>query len=61
MIALGEQKTAVDFVVIQFANNVAIEDCQEVYLGSRAPNPPTEQKTGAVVVKLPSASAWAKL
>ena len=61
MVALGEPKTAVDFVVIQFANNVPVEDCQEVYLGSRTLKPSTEQKTEAVVVKLPSASALAKL
>jgi len=34
MVALGRPGTAVDFIVIQFANNVVIEDCQEVLLGS---------------------------
>ena len=32
MVALGEKGTAVDFVVAQFANGVAVEDCQEVFL-----------------------------
>jgi ureidoglycolate lyase len=30
MIALGQSGTAVDFVVVQFVNGVALEDCQEV-------------------------------
>lgn len=30
MAALGPLGTAVDFVVVQFANGVALEDCQEV-------------------------------
>ncbi|KAL2139080.1 hypothetical protein VTI28DRAFT_5778 [Corynascus sepedonium] len=38
MVALGERKgTALDFVVVQFANGVAIEDCQEVFLGDGFP------------------------
>ncbi|KAK3294969.1 ureidoglycolate hydrolase [Chaetomium fimeti] len=32
MVALGEKGTAVDFVVVQFANGVGVEDCQEVGL-----------------------------
>lgn len=32
MVALGEKGTAIDFVVVQFANGVGVEDCQEVYL-----------------------------
>ena len=32
MVALGEEGTAIDFVVVQFANGVGVEDCQEVYL-----------------------------
>ncbi|KAL2264912.1 hypothetical protein VTJ83DRAFT_7422 [Remersonia thermophila] len=31
MVALGERGTAVDFVVMQFANGVGDEDCQEVF------------------------------
>jgi ureidoglycolate lyase len=47
MVALGSPGTAVDFVVVQFANGVAEEDCQEVYLESR------EQGGGrGVVVKV---------
>ncbi|KAI1845166.1 hypothetical protein JX266_008713 [Neoarthrinium moseri] len=34
MIALGETGSAIDFVVVQFANDTAVEDCQEVTLGS---------------------------
>ncbi|KAF3000495.1 Ureidoglycolate lyase [Neopestalotiopsis sp. 37M] len=32
MVALGEVGTAIDFVVTQFANDVPVEDCQEVVL-----------------------------
>ncbi|KAM7186303.1 Ureidoglycolate hydrolase domain containing protein [Naviculisporaceae sp. PSN 640] len=34
MVALGQTGTALDFLVIQFANGEAIEDCQEVYMSS---------------------------
>ncbi|KAI1462615.1 ureidoglycolate hydrolase [Annulohypoxylon moriforme] len=33
MAALGPAGSAIDFVVVQFANDEAIEDCQEVALG----------------------------
>ncbi|KAK4042659.1 ureidoglycolate hydrolase [Parachaetomium inaequale] len=39
MVALGERGTAMDFVVVQFGNGVAVEDCQEVFL--------EEMKSGA--------------
>ncbi|KAK0616230.1 ureidoglycolate hydrolase, partial [Immersiella caudata] len=32
MAVLGEEGTKVDFVVVQFANGVGVEDCQEVFL-----------------------------
>jgi len=32
MVALGPAGSAIDFVVVQFANDVAVEDCQEVLL-----------------------------
>lgn len=32
MVALGARGTAIDFVVTQFANDVPVEDCQEVVL-----------------------------
>ncbi|ORY68763.1 ureidoglycolate hydrolase [Pseudomassariella vexata] len=35
MVALGPAGTTVDFVVVQFANDVAVEDCQEVVLEGR--------------------------
>jgi len=31
MVAIG--KTPIDFVVVQFANGVGVEDCQEVEVG----------------------------
>ncbi|KAK4195000.1 ureidoglycolate hydrolase [Triangularia verruculosa] len=31
MVAVGEPGTALDFLVVQFANGVGTEDCQEVY------------------------------
>ena len=34
MVTLGEAETSLDFLVVQFANGVAVEDCQEVYFGS---------------------------
>ncbi|KAI2640122.1 ureidoglycolate hydrolase [Xylaria nigripes] len=33
MIALGRDDATVDFVVVQFANDVPVEDCEEVELG----------------------------
>ncbi|KAK4240228.1 ureidoglycolate hydrolase [Achaetomium macrosporum] len=36
MIALGEAGKAVDFVVVQFANGVGVEDCQEAFLEAAA-------------------------
>ncbi|KAK3394868.1 ureidoglycolate hydrolase [Podospora didyma] len=36
MVALGSAGIAVDFLVVQFANGVGIEDCQEVVLDSAA-------------------------
>ncbi|RYC61255.1 hypothetical protein CHU98_g4955 [Xylaria longipes] len=32
MIALGPSESTIDFVVVQFANDVPVEDCQEVAL-----------------------------
>lgn len=34
MVTLGEAETSLDFLVVQFANGVSVEDCQEVYLRS---------------------------
>ncbi|KAF3345269.1 Signal recognition particle 68 kDa protein [Verticillium dahliae VDG2] len=45
MVALGPQGTSVEFVVTQFANGVADEDCQEVVLGAG--------EDGSVVVQVP--------
>ncbi|KAH8902775.1 ureidoglycolate hydrolase [Coniochaeta sp. PMI_546] len=45
MVALGPEGTTVDFVVVQFANGVAIEDCQEVAF-STSPAGKEAQKSG---------------
>ncbi|PKS05758.1 hypothetical protein jhhlp_007587 [Lomentospora prolificans] len=37
MVVLGKPEDKVDFVVVQFANGVGSEDCQEVVLQSEAP------------------------
>ncbi|KAM7221355.1 Ureidoglycolate hydrolase [Rhypophila decipiens] len=65
MVALGPADTALDFLVIQFANGEAIEDCQEVYLSS-----PADQRTGSkdllarvrsIMVRLPAITKLSKL
>ncbi|KAK8024232.1 Ureidoglycolate lyase [Apiospora rasikravindrae] len=38
MVALGPAGTTVDFLVFQFANDAALEDCQEVALESKTSN-----------------------
>ncbi|KAI0134243.1 putative ureidoglycolate hydrolase [Xylariales sp. AK1849] len=38
MVALGGADTTIDFVVVQFANETAVEDCQEVALETRGPD-----------------------
>ncbi|KAK1750799.1 ureidoglycolate hydrolase [Echria macrotheca] len=52
MVALGPANTAIDFLVIQFANGVPIEDCQEVSLGLLKAGEDLP-KQGAVLVRLP--------
>lgn len=52
MVALGSSGTAVDFVVVQFANGVGVEDCQEVYFESG-----NEEEGGRILVKLRSLGA----
>ncbi|KAI1270480.1 ureidoglycolate hydrolase [Xylariaceae sp. FL1019] len=49
MIALGPEGTAIDFIVVQFSNDVPLEDCQEVYLKG------SEEKHGEdrIVVRIP--------
>ncbi|ETS81599.1 hypothetical protein PFICI_06601 [Pestalotiopsis fici W106-1] len=54
MVALGEAGTAIDFVVTQFANDVPVEDCQEVVLeGGSAKN--------SITVRLGSEARLSKL
>ncbi|KAH6655414.1 ureidoglycolate hydrolase [Truncatella angustata] len=55
MVALGDQGTAVDFVVIQFANDTAVEDCQEVMLESSG----IENRN--IMVKVPTQLKLARL
>jgi ureidoglycolate lyase len=66
MVALGTEGTKVDFVVVQFANGVPIEDCQEVVFSSRASSTSSghvELAAGAsgVVVRVPDGGTRAKL
>ncbi|KAK3937406.1 ureidoglycolate hydrolase [Diplogelasinospora grovesii] len=55
MVALGPRGTAIDFVVVQFANGVGVEDCQEVYF-TPSSSSPSEKRTagGGVVVNVPA-------
>jgi ureidoglycolate lyase len=58
MVALGAAGTAIDFLVVQSANGVGVEDCQEVLLeGSRSGSGPGPGpgEGGRVVVRLTSA------
>lgn len=59
MVALGPAGTALDFVVVQYANGVAVEDCQEVYFEAQSPQragdgpgPAGQAEEGGVVVRL---------
>ncbi len=53
MVALGERGSAVTFVVTQFANQVAIEDCQEVFFASST--------SGSIAVSIPAGRIVSKL
>lgn len=55
MVTLGEKGTAVDFVVTQFGNDTAVEDCQEVVLESKGSG------SGRIIVKVPGQLELAKL
>ena len=71
MVALGPIGTTVDFVVVQYANGVPIEDCQEVVLstspggelarGTRTREPGGDGPTGGVVVRIPEGVRSARL
>jgi ureidoglycolate lyase len=71
MVALGAEGTTVDFVVVQFANGVPIEDCQEVVfspardgrLGETTPgwDPGSNGSGGCVMVRIPETASRAKL
>jgi len=61
MAALGPVNTTLDFVVVQFANAVAIEDCQEVFLDPPVTTPQSLPHEGAVLVRVPTALTRAKL
>ncbi|KAI1638961.1 ureidoglycolate hydrolase [Biscogniauxia mediterranea] len=59
MMALGPRGSALDFLVVQFANDVPLEDCQEVVLGEGEGKGEGEKEgvTGGarVLVRLPNA------
>ncbi|KAK0707598.1 ureidoglycolate hydrolase [Lasiosphaeris hirsuta] len=59
MVALGPPGTAVDFVVVQFANGVPVEDCQEVFFKPKAPSALSAE--GGLLVRLPTGLGQAKL
>lgn len=62
MVALGPAATAVDFLVVQFANGEATEDCQEVYLpGTRPRSPSSTDKSSDIMVRLPRTLRSTKL
>ncbi|KAK4164456.1 ureidoglycolate hydrolase [Cladorrhinum sp. PSN259] len=47
MVTLGEKGTFLDFLVVQFANGVAAEDCQEVYFEGNADEKVVVQVNGS--------------
>ncbi|KAK7973992.1 ureidoglycolate hydrolase [Apiospora arundinis] len=55
MVALGPSKSTVDFLVFQFANDTALEDCQEVALESKGSADATEKPK--ILVRLDTAAA----
>ncbi|KAK6839796.1 Ureidoglycolate hydrolase [Apiospora arundinis] len=55
MVALGPSKSTVDFLVFQFANDTALEDCQEVALESKGSADATEKPK--ILVHLDTAAA----
>ncbi|KAK8099166.1 Ureidoglycolate hydrolase [Apiospora kogelbergensis] len=54
MVALGPPDTTVDFLVFQFANDTALEDCQEVALETRGGHDSIKPK---ILVRLDAAAA----
>jgi ureidoglycolate lyase len=54
MIALGEPDTTIDFVVVQFANDSPVEDCQEVELETRGSDGPRIMVTVPDLLSVPS-------
>ncbi|KAK7917226.1 hypothetical protein PG985_010834 [Apiospora marii] len=54
MVALGPPNTTVDFLVFQFANDTAVEDCQEVALESKGNGDELEPR---IEVRLAAAAA----
>ncbi|KAI1820501.1 ureidoglycolate hydrolase [Xylaria intraflava] len=49
MIALGPENSTVDFVVVQFANGVPVEDCQEIALEVRGGRAEDEDNGAAAI------------
>ncbi|KAK4191164.1 ureidoglycolate hydrolase [Podospora australis] len=56
MVGLGETGTALDFLVVQFANGVAVEDCQEVYFSSSSKGEVERRGEERITVRLSSRS-----
>ena len=71
MVALGPEGTTVDFVVVQFANGVPIEDCQEVVFapsrgdegngGMQGSSAGDKTPSDCIVVRIPSNLRIARL
>ncbi|KAH8671351.1 ureidoglycolate hydrolase [Xylariales sp. PMI_506] len=55
MVVLGPRDTSIDFVVVQFANGTAIEDCQEVTLETQ------DSQGGKLIVRVPKQALVSKL
>ncbi|KAI1303312.1 ureidoglycolate hydrolase [Xylaria venustula] len=53
MVALGPPDSTIDFVVVQFANDVPVEDCQEVALEDGGKGERGEERSSVVWVQVP--------
>jgi ureidoglycolate lyase len=62
MVALGPEGSTLDFVVVQFANGIGVEDCQEVVFSSApSPSPSSGGGGGGVSVQVPQRPKESKL
>ncbi|CAJ2502320.1 Uu.00g097140.m01.CDS01 [Anthostomella pinea] len=53
MMALGPADSTIDFLVVQFANDVPVEDCQEVALERQG-----SDERSRIMVRVPDAERW---